>query len=292
MVLMGLLLPGCGRGPDLTCSVVCSGTHGCPSGMSCASDNYCHDPDDTAACGAAAGEDATITFPGSDGPLARTDGTSIDGTVPDLPDAPIIGLDGATPATACPEGWTVGPLTTEFSEGQPSWASTSLIGTHTSITFDSGTVQIHLYSGGAEYADLFASDLHEGHERIFRTHLLEIPRLDFDTEALIYLVRDPNNMVGVGLSYGQIFSGLIIGGNVQQVLDAYNGETWWQVREQGGRVYLEVSGDGVSWRAIQDRPTPDYYDSVSIDLGAGTYSAVSGAGNAVFDLLLDCVRPI
>jgi hypothetical protein len=64
----------------------------------------------------------------------------------------------------------------------------------------------------------------------------------------------------------------------------YGPETrWLRMRELGGTVLWQVSPDGVAWTTYATLARPGFVDAVTINLGGGTYNAVSGLGDCVFD---------
>jgi hypothetical protein len=66
---------------------------------------------------------------------------------------------------------------------------------------------------------------------------------------------------------------------------------WWRLREEGGAVIGEVSGDGVSWLVLGKLPGYDTTD-VRWDLGLGVYVGAITATESAVDNLADCVPAI
>jgi len=255
--------------------------------MSCGGDNYCHEPNDPVqSC-------LLARLDGGHGPGTDGGGGPMPADAnPEQPDAQLLGLDGSS-SVQCPPGWHLGPYTSDFSEGLPPWASTSVTNPGFSITFEGGAAKESLWNGGEAWGDVYANEYHTGRNRLFRTHVNEVPRSDYNTEAMIILYKDPQNKLGVGVSAGMIYAAMLTNNSGQDTWGGnYAGQSWWQIREEGGTLFFEVSSDGQGWQTVQSKSTPAYYDDVNIDLGSGTYGPgpTSNPGRAIYDLILDCEK--
>jgi hypothetical protein len=58
---------------------------------------------------------------------------------------------------------------------------------------------------------------------------------------------------------------------------------WWRIREDGGTIYFEVSGDGVTYDALASTPAPFSVSALELSLIAGTHPSSITQEQARFD---------
>jgi hypothetical protein len=121
---------------------------------------------------------------------------------------------------------------------------------------------------------------------------VEVPRMVSTAakDAYAYLELYSDSPIGSGLLFWQQGGTLsaFIGPDSDHTSIADTGyvpsqHAWWRIREQGGVVYWDTSGDGREWTNLVSHPTPFSVATVSVWLGAGTSAAVSDVGTVCFD---------
>jgi hypothetical protein len=128
-----------------------------------------------------------------------------------------------------------------------------------------------------------AADMAE--KRVFA----ELPTMvDTATAAIGYLILrfDFDDFYFLRQSQGVLNFGTNTAG-AELVVNATNydpsAHRWWQLRMTGGRIYADVSSDGSSWVNLDSVDTNVIGATLSVELGAGTESAVASPGTMEVD---------
>ena len=135
------------------------------------------------------------------------------------------------------------------------------------------------------YAKVSSAAVDMAEKRVFA----EIPTMvDTATAAIGYLFlrADFNSFYFMRQSQGVLNFGTSTAG-AELVVNATNYDPsthrWWQMRMTGGRIYADVSSDGSNWVNLDSVDTNVIGASLSVELGAGTESAVSTPGTMDVD---------
>jgi hypothetical protein len=211
------------------------------------------------------------------------------------PDAATDGApaDVAPVARTCAPGETQGVVTSAF-DALPVWGT--LANTAPSrLEIANGALRGTVgQAAGSKYASL------SGPVADHRRHRLsvQVPEM-FDTagcaQANIALIdASAENYLELLQLCGTLEARLWVGAASTELADIpYDpvAHRWWQLRQDGPRVYYEVSADGVTWSSIADVEAPAYLATAYFQLAVGTDQLETvPSGETVFDDLLDCIR--
>lgn len=110
------------------------------------------------------------------------------------------------------------------------------------------------------------------------------------SNGLVFLSFETSegNRVGFRQNVSQLWAEHRVGAvNHDTLLGSYDrtADRWWQLREQGGRIYFETSGDGTVWTWRHDVATPAFAAAALIYLMAGASGAWTASDLVVFDNL-------
>ena len=203
-------------------------------------------------------------------------------------------LESPAASLACPAGSIAGPLTTTFDE-MPAWAYFEHDPGMTTELRDSA-MRVVLADQLAAYAQFKPFETHfDARERILRTHALALPTHEVGTEALLAWYRDDTRKLVVGTQGGELIArihdpSLELGYRDGREPFAASGDTWWQIRIDATTVTVEVAPDGETWRTLLSLPAFTWLEDVRPKFGIGTRTLLPEAGEARFDLLIDCLQ--
>lgn len=195
-------------------------------------------------------------------------------------------------ADAPPDAYTCvpGPWTSDLA-ARPAWLSTwrQPSGNAVGVTFGGGALRIMQTTNALEWGGVLSSPNVSFAER---SVAVEIPVVTNEGETFISL--DPGAQPWVRMT--------VVGGasinlatldppDVDDHIDVpYDplAHRFLRIREHAGTVYFEASPDGMRYTVLYTSARRPFLDAVRVVLGAGAFTAIGTASEAVFESLQDC----
>jgi hypothetical protein len=150
-----------------------------------------------------------------------------------------------------------------------------------------GRIEIRPASGASGYSGLNTTAYHDltGSEvRVQVIRALDPPLATVET--FLRANKDASNRVALIISEGLLSCELVLAGQYtyfgEQPYDD-QAHRWLRLRERDGSTIWEVSPDGGEWTVLATRANPFAMTALQLEIGAGTWAAVTAPGVAVFD---------
>jgi hypothetical protein len=188
---------------------------------------------------------------------------------------------------ACPANFRQGAHTTTFDEEpQGLFSSPGVL-----ANIDGGALVVELARnvvsdayGGIELESIDARN------RVFRTHLLDVPNTANGETALGIVTPDRSEIVALAFVAG---SGVHVtvrnASGTTNTMRAPLDALWFQLDTTNDAVSFQTSTDGDHWDQWDTlTPGPAFIASANLLLQSGTWAAASAPGRASFDFLLEC----
>ena len=198
------------------------------------------------------------------------------------PDA--VQSDAIHPLLAC---GTTSTLQDDFDDGVTSWQWVPYTVQPGTISEQNGQLRIDLGAGttagaeasdGSNYATVLRND-------VVRVQVVQAASAN-EVETYLSFGSDPNNWLVLYHLNGILHAEVFVGGSIRSANTATYQATahrYWQIRENNGHVWFEVSADATSWTSLLDAQSPALVDAGYLTLGAAAYQALGQAQASVFD---------
>jgi hypothetical protein len=201
---------------------------------------------------------------------------------PPLPDGPVY---DAPPLVRCNSVTLVGD---DFEDGSvgPEWDV--VMDSGTSVSESAGQLVIGLASNmsgilGAGYGSWDWYDLRDGR---FFAEAVDTPNSTTVARMAVVAAWTDEDYLFMGVVGGQLIASQTVAG-AETVLRTRgynpNPHRFWALREEGGTVYFETSGDGDTWASQIETPAPFDLQFVKVGLLGITTGSTSSPGQAIFD---------
>lgn len=179
----------------------------------------------------------------------------------------------------------IGGVSDDFDDGtkSPIWFTYDDLPTGSSFSEEGGVLTIDLGIGVADsyagYVAMTTGTLREA------AALVEIVDTPISGNAGCYLTVETETEVhslSLATNVGMLIT-LIDGIPHHEVAFQRDAHRWWRIRESGGFVRWEISGDGVAFTEIDRVATPSFVDALVVNLGGGTQASLPTPGTCSFD---------
>ncbi len=190
------------------------------------------------------------------------------------------GSDGGVLPAAC---GTLTNLTNDFTTPATDWAFPyAQDGAVVDVSGGSARLTMPATASGSPYCELASMLYYDARGSRFFVEITEMVDTSDDAYAGIRLFSRSGYLITFAQQRGQLNLTIDENGSTTNSNSSHSydpvAHRWWQLREDSGTLYWEVSADGQDWQVLHSAPTPSFVSWVQMNLYAGTLDGLDDSG--------------